>query len=85
MVAAGTAGRPGIGAALGAGAQIVGVEFVAAGAGQAQFSGSGTSGESPGAMVGQEVTDEGSGKSLDQLLFFMAAERSRRMDFALGN
>lgn len=83
MVAAGAAGRPGIGVALGAGAQIVGVEFVEAGAGQAQFGGGSARGEVPGAMVGQEVTDEGSRQALDQLLFFMAAERSRGMDFAL--
>jgi hypothetical protein len=83
MVAAGAAGRPGIGVALGAGAKIVGVEFVEAGAGQAQFGSGGARGEWPGAMVGQEVTDEGSRKALDQLLSFMAAERSSRMDFAL--
>lgn len=32
-------------------------------------------------MVGQEVTDEGSGEALDQLWFFMAAQRSRPRDF----
>ena len=83
MVAAGAAGRPGLDVALGAGAQIVGVEFVEAGAGQAQFGGGGARGEWPGAMVGQEVADEGSRKALDQLLSFMAAERGSRMDFAL--
>jgi hypothetical protein len=67
MVAAGAAGRPGIGVALGAGAQIVGVEFVEASAGQAQFGGGGTCGEVPGAMVGQELTDEGSRQALNQL------------------
>lgn len=45
MVAAGAAGRPGVGVALGAGVQIVGVEFVEAGAGQAQFGSGGTSAE----------------------------------------
>jgi hypothetical protein len=50
--------------------------------GQAQFGGGG-SGELSGAMVGQEVADEGSGETMDQLLFFMAAQRSSRMDFAL--
>ena len=83
MVAAGATGRPGIGVALGAGAKIVGVEFVEAGAGQAQFGGRSTRGEWSGAMVGQEVTDEGSRQALDQLLFFMAAQRSRQMDFSL--
>jgi hypothetical protein len=85
MVAAGAAGCPGLGVPLSAGTQIVGVEFVEAGAGQAQFGGGGTRGEVPGAMVGQEVTDEGSRQALDQLLFFIAAERSGGMDFALGN
>jgi hypothetical protein len=64
-VAARAAGRPEVGVAPGAGAQIVTVEFVEAGAGQAQFCGGGACGEPAGAMVGQEMTDEGSGEALD--------------------
>jgi hypothetical protein len=43
------------------------VEFVKARVGQAQFGGSGFGGEMAGAMVGQQVTDERSGQTVDEL------------------
>lgn len=85
MIAAGAAGRPGFGLAVRAGAEIIGVEFVEAGTGQAQFSGGGVGREALGAMFGQEMADEGGGQTMDQLLFFMAAEGSRRVGFSLEN
>jgi len=44
-----------------------GVEFVEAGAGQAEFSGGGASADLAGAIFMEEVTDEWSGVTMDQL------------------
>ena len=60
-------------------AGVVGLKVQAA----VEFAGGGAGAEQTGALVGQEVTDEGSGETLDPWLFFMAAQRSRPMDFSL--
>lgn len=51
VVAARTACGPGVGQAGGAGAQVIGVEFVEAGTGQSQFAGRGAGAEVAGAMT----------------------------------
>ena len=67
MIAAGNAGGPDLGPTLGAGAQILAVEFVEASPGQTQFAGGGDGGEFVGAVAGQQMADEGSGQTVDQL------------------
>jgi hypothetical protein len=52
VIAAGTAGRPGVGLTMGAGVEVVAVEFVEAGTPQAQFGGGRARRESLGAMLG---------------------------------
>jgi hypothetical protein len=71
VIAPGTTRSPGIGVAGGAGAQVIGVEFVEAGTGQSQFEGGGASAEVAGAMTVEEMTDEWSGQTFDQLCFFI--------------
>jgi hypothetical protein len=71
MIAAGEAGRPGVGLAVGAGLEIFGVEFVEAGTGQAQLSGRGASADLAGAITGEEMTDERRGQTFEQLSFFI--------------
>jgi hypothetical protein len=56
---------------VGAGVEIIGVEFVEAGAGQAQLPGGSTGADLAGAMTVEEMTDERSGVTFDQLKFFM--------------
>jgi hypothetical protein len=64
MIAAGMAGRPSVGLTVGAGVEVVAVEFVEAGTPQAQFGGGHARRQSLGAMLGQEVTNEGSRKAM---------------------
>jgi hypothetical protein len=71
MIAAGEAGRPGVGLAVGAGMEILGVEFVEAGTGQAQVSGCGASADLAGAITVEEMTDERRGQTFEQLSFFI--------------
>lgn len=74
VVAARASGCPDLGLALGTGAEIVAVEFVEAGAGEAQFAGGGGGGQFAAAMAGQEMADERGGETVDQLQFFMSAK-----------
>ena len=67
VIAAGASGRPSLGVALGISLHVTGIERVKACVCQAQFAGDGLSGELAGAMAGQEVTDERSGQTFDQL------------------
>jgi len=67
VIAAGHPGRPGFGLALGTGAEVLGEEFVEAGAGESQFLSRFLGGEFLPAMAGQEVTNERSGATFDQL------------------
>ena len=68
---------------MSAGAQVIGVEFVEAGAGQAEFDGGGASAENAGAMRVEEMTDQRSGQTVDELCFFMREDDRRRMDLSL--
>jgi len=85
MVAAGAARRPGVGLAAGAGVEIIGVEFVEAGAGQAEFSGGGASADLAGAIFMEEVTDERSGVTMDQLKFFIGPKVAETVDLSHWN
>jgi hypothetical protein len=83
MIAAGEAGRPGVGLAVRAGVEIIGIEFVEAGTGQAQFSGGGAGADMTGAMTVEEMTDERSGVTFDQLKFFIGPKVTGRVDLSL--
>jgi hypothetical protein len=67
MITARQTGRPGLDVALSAGEQVVGKEFIKACVRQSQFAGGGLSGELAGALAGQEMTNERSGQTFDQL------------------
>ena len=73
MISAGATGGPGVGLALGTGAEIVGVKFVEAGMSQPQFVGDTDGAEVSGAEAVEDVTDEWSGQTFAELKFFMAA------------
>jgi hypothetical protein len=73
MISAGEAGRPGVGLALGARAEVVGVKFVEAGMSQSQFVGGTDGAEVSGAEAVEDVTDEWRGQTFAELKFFMAA------------
>ena len=84
MVAARGARHPGKLAAGGAGAQIVGVEFIEASAPEAEFGGGGYGTDLPGTKGREHLADKGRSETVDELLvmFFIAArirgERRRR-------
>jgi hypothetical protein len=67
VIAAGNTGRPNLDLTLGAGAEVLAVEFVEARPGQSQFPSRFPGREITGSMAGQEMTDEGSGQTFDQL------------------
>lgn len=67
MIAAGETGRPDRRFALSASAQVLGVEIIKTGAGKTQFPGRVGCGELLLSIAGQEVTDERSGKTFDEL------------------
>lgn len=67
MIAAGKSGRPNLGLTLGAGAEVLAVEFVEARSGQAQLPGRVAGRKFFVAMAGQEMTDDGGRQAFDQL------------------
>jgi len=71
VVAAGEAGRPSLRLALGAGADVLAVEFVKAGASEFQFLRGGLGADLRVAMAGQNVPNEGGRQPLDQLVLFI--------------
>jgi hypothetical protein len=85
MIAAGESRRPSVGVAVGGGVEIIGVEFVEAGAGQAQLSGGGAGADLPGAIMVKEVTDERSGMPFDQLKFFIGPKVAGKVDLSHWN
>lgn len=85
MVAAGAARRPGVGLAVGAGVEIISVEFVEAGVGQAQLSGGGAGADLAGAIIMEEMTDERSGMTFDQLRFFIGPKVAGTVDLSPWN
>jgi hypothetical protein len=58
----------------GGGAEVLGVEFVEAGASQSQFGGGAPGAELAGAITVEEMTNEGRGQTMDQLWFFIGPE-----------
>jgi hypothetical protein len=66
--------RPGLRPAAGAGAEVIGVEFVEAGMGQSQFGGGGAGADLAGAETVKEVTDERGGQTFEQLWFFIGGK-----------
>ena len=71
VIATGTTRSPGVGVAVGAGVQVVGIEFVEAGTSQSEFGGGGASADLADAVTVQEMADEWSGQTFDQLQFFI--------------
>ena len=69
MIAAGESGRPSLRVAGSAGAEVLGVKFVEAGRCQSQFAGSSAGANLAGAITVEEMTDEWSRQSFDQLFF----------------
>jgi hypothetical protein len=65
VIPAGGAGSPELGTALGASAQILGVEFVEAGFGQVEFGLNGGRPEITGAELGQQMANKRRGQTLD--------------------
>ncbi len=84
-IAAREAGRPGVGLAVGAGVEIIGVEFVEAGTGQAQLSGRSAGADLAGAITLEEMTDERSGVTFDQLQFFIGRKVTGKVDLSPWN
>jgi hypothetical protein len=81
MIPTGEPGRPGFGRTLSAGAEVIGVEFVEAGAGQPEFTGGGASAEMAGAMTVEEMTDQWSGQTMEELVFFMRGSLPEKKGF----
>ena len=73
MIATGKTRRPCVSLALGAGTEVVGVKFVAAGMRQSQFAGGGDGTAVSGAEAVEDVADEWIWQTFDELKFFMAA------------
>lgn len=67
VITAGNPGRPNFGLPLGAGAEVLAVEFVEARSGQSQFPRRFPGRERTGAMAGQKMTDQGRGQTFDEL------------------
>lgn len=65
VIAAGAAWGPGLGLAVGAGVEVLGIELVETAACEAQFRGGGWGVEMAGAKAGQEVTNEGRGTTMN--------------------
>ena len=84
VIPAGETGRPSFGAALSAGEQVVGAQFVAAAQADAQFQGDGFERECGGAGLGEEVADQWSRKTVSELEFFMARKIAGRWILRFG-
>ena len=65
VITTGNTGRPNLGLPLGAGAEILAVEFVEAGPGQAQFPSRFPGREFTDSVAGQQMADQGSGQTFD--------------------
>jgi hypothetical protein len=79
--AAGATGRPGFGLALSTGAEVIGEEFVEAGAGQPQFAGDAASAELAGAITVEQMPDQRSRQTVDELCFFMGGSLAEKNGF----
>ncbi len=78
VIAARATGRPGFGAALSPGEQVVRAQLVVATDAHAQFQRDGFGGEEAGAGLGQEMADERRGNTVGELEFFMARKLAGR-------
>jgi hypothetical protein len=67
VIATRNPGRPNLGLTLGTGAEVLAVKFIEARPGQAQFTSRFPGTEFLISMAGQEVTNDGSGQSFNQL------------------
>ena len=81
MIAAGNARGPGAGVALGAGGQIIAVEFKKAGSGESQFNGGGAGTKQAFPVVCQQMADQRCWNALDELLFFITTRMSEKDGF----
>jgi len=84
MIATGEAGRPRIGATLGAGGQILGAELVVAAQADAQFEGDGGWCDLAGAGLSEEMADQRRGKPVSELEFFIAPRVSEKWILRIG-
>ena len=81
VIAAGQTGRPSVGAALGAGQQVVCAQLVVAAEADAQFEGDRFGREQAGAGLGEEMADQWSGNAMGELEFFIAARMEEEEGF----
>ena len=80
---AGAPGRPGLGVALGAGAQIVGAPLIDAAQAQAQFQGQRGGREPAGTGLGEERTDQRCGDTVREWQFFITRKVAGRWILSL--
>jgi hypothetical protein len=85
MIAAGESGGPGLRVAGCTSPEILGIKFVEAGTGQSQFAGGSARTNLANAITMKQMTNERSGQSFDQLLFFIGAMITGKVDFSLWN
>ena len=78
VIAAGSAGRPEVLLVMGAGGEVIGVELVEAAAGEMEFAAGLACVEMSGTELGQEVTDQWSGETMSELVFFMSGEGNKK-------
>ena len=62
---------------MGAGGEVIGVEFVEAAAGELEFALGLVRVEMSGAELGQDVTDQWSGETMSELIFFISEEGNK--------
>ena len=82
MIATRETRSPSVGLTMGASVEVFGVEFVEAGAGQAQLSGRSAGADLTSAITVEEMTDERSGMTFDQLSFFIGPRVARKVDLS---
>jgi hypothetical protein len=71
MIAAGGTGRPELLLVVGAGAQIIGVEFVETSATEVKSASGGTGRQEAFAELGEEETDQWNSETIRELTFFI--------------
>ena len=81
VIAAGNPGRPSFDLAVSTGVEVLGEELVKAGTGEPQFLSCGLGGEFLSAMAGQEMADEWSRATFDELGFFIRVRMSENDGF----
>ena len=78
VIAAGGAGRPEVLLVMSASGEVIGVELVEAAAGEVEFAGGLAGGEMSSTELGEEVTDQWSGETMSELIFFMRGEGNKK-------